>query len=139
MSRNDPKNVTTRPYDRRLVEALTSGETVKRAAELAGISKRTVFRRMSDSAFMAQLRTTRRQFTTVTLGRLANASSEAVNTLMDLLADESASIRLSAARALLSQCANWESQDLTDRIDEIERRIDRLWEKRNETVKSNLS
>lgn len=88
-----------------LLGALATGATYEEAAQAAGLSERTVRRRMADDDFRARLWEARSIYLNRALGRLAERSVDAVETLAALLRSESEQIRLKAARAPCSRSA----------------------------------
>ena len=90
------------PGDDALLLALAKGSTVRSAAEQAGISEATAFRRLRDAAFVAELNRVRGELWNAALGKLTQASSKAVDRLTMLIDDgESDSVRLAASVKLL--------------------------------------
>ena len=90
------------PGDDVLLLALAKGATVRSAAEQAGISEATAFRRLRDAAFVAELNRVRGELWNAALGKLTQASSKAVDRLTMLIDDgESDSVRLAASVKLL--------------------------------------
>src|SRR5215212_1718645 len=87
--------------DNVLILALASGMSVREAARKAGTSERTVHRRLNDAAFRDRVTETRDQLFQRAAGCLADAATEAVNTLRELLEDKSPMVRLGACRAIL--------------------------------------
>jgi hypothetical protein len=87
--------------DDALFKALLSGATAKGAGYLAGVSERTVFRRMADPAFKQRLENAREQVRDSILSRLTDAAGDAVDTLHQLLDDDEPSVKLGAAKSLL--------------------------------------
>jgi hypothetical protein len=86
----------------KLLLALTCGATVDTAAREAGVSPRTVYRRLEDPAFCRRLQTLRADIVQRTAGTLTAAGAEAVRTLLELLKSGVApNTRLGAARTVL--------------------------------------
>ena len=83
--------------------ALLSCATAKEAAETAGISDVTLFRWRQEPPFEAAYRHARRLSMENAITSLQSASSQAVDTLKFVMADEAApaSCRISAARCIL--------------------------------------
>ena len=100
-----------------LVAALAAGATLVDAARQAGVSERTVRRRLDDPAFCQQVDEARAAMLTQAVARLTAASVAAVETLQTLLAAEPAFVRLAAARAILDLGLKYrEHHDLTERV-----------------------
>ena len=108
--------------DTALVAAIASGATVADAARLAGVSERTVRRRLSDPAFRAELSRAHSAMLESTIGTLAEASTEAARTLRTLLAPSVApSVRLRAAVAVIDFTRRLaDERDLEERIARLE-------------------
>ncbi len=85
-----------------LVELLAVGRTHAEAGAMAGISERSVRRRMSNAAFAARVSVRRGEYVGALAGRLVNAGAQAVEELTSLLRDDSSQVRLRAAQAILS-------------------------------------
>jgi hypothetical protein len=91
-----------RHADEQLLLALACGATVETAAQKAGPSPATAYRRLQEPAFQQQLQQLRADMLQRTGGTLTAAGSEAVKTLLALLKDAiPPSTRLGAARAIL--------------------------------------
>src|SRR5437879_5891418 len=90
-----------RKGDSALLVALAVGHTVREAAQLAGIAERTATRRTADAEFRRRVAELRGEMVSQALGRLADASVEAAETLRSLLGGNSESARLGAAKAIL--------------------------------------
>ena len=114
--------------DEVLVTALACGATVEGAARKAGLSVRTVYRRLDDPDFQEQLRQERAELARRTAGLLTAASLESVRTLVELQgAGLPAAARLGAARAVIGLAMKLrEEADLVDRVAELERRLEQV-------------
>lgn len=111
--------------DDALALALAAGSTVAAAATRAGVSERTVYRRLEDVAFRHHVTSTRTQFVSQTVGLLADAMTEAARTLRELLMAESDAVRLGAARAILDAGVKLrESEELAERIALLESHLE---------------
>lgn len=108
--------------DTALVAALASGATVEAAASLAGVSERTVYRRLEDPDFKKRATEARAEMIEQAVGKLAQLSAAAASTLGVLLGPATPpSTRLGAARAVLELGARLrEGEDLEKRISELE-------------------
>lgn len=103
--------------------ALAAGLTVHGAAERAGCSQRTVYRYLANADFQRRLTEARGEMVGRALGRLADAMTEAADTLRSLLAAESEAVRLGAARSTLELGSRLrESVELEKRISALEER-----------------
>lgn len=104
-----------------LIAQLAAGATRGEAAKAAGVSERTVFRRWQEREFRWEVATARTALVSMAVGQLADAATEAVRTLRELLRSESDSVRLGAARSILELGARLrESEELAARVDVIE-------------------
>jgi hypothetical protein len=108
-----------------LVLALACGATVENAARTAGVSWRTVYRRLADPAFHKRLRAARADMLQRATGMLTAAALEAVKTLLGLQqASVAAGVRLGAARAVLEIGLKLrEVADLEARLAALEERV----------------
>lgn len=90
--------------DTALAAALLGGATWDQGAAAAGVSRRTVARRLADPMFRGHLDSLRRNALARAADRLGGLSVAAVDTLEDLLtSDETAPVRLGAARVVLAE------------------------------------
>src|SRR5213076_2878200 len=90
--------------DRLLLLALACGATKENAARKAGVSERTVYRRLKDPEFRQRLQAIRTDMVQRAANVLTAAAMEAVKTLLSLQEGSvSNSVRLGAARAILEQ------------------------------------
>jgi hypothetical protein len=108
--------------DDALAAAVAAGTSIKEAARAAGVSERTAYRRQQDPEFRRRVAEIRSSFLSDAVGRLAEASTEAVSTLKALLNASSDSVRLSAARAILEFGPKLrEHTELAERISALEK------------------
>lgn len=121
-----PIDTTLTTKQMKAVEALLQAETIRHAAEMAGISERTLYRWLKDPRwehFQAEYGDARRQATRHAVGRLQAASSDAVTILRRIMFDESqqGAARVAAARSILEFAFKGsELQDLSERIAALE-------------------
>jgi hypothetical protein len=88
--------------DEALALALAAGQTLRSAAEAAGVSERTATRRSGDPAFRRRVGELRADMVARSLGRMADGMSDAADVLRELLAPGTPpAVRLGAARSLL--------------------------------------
>lgn len=89
--------------DQVLLVALACGATIEAAAQKAGISQATVYRRLRDPEFKKRIQQAQSDMVKRTSGTLTAAGMEAIKTLLGLLQSSTtpASVRLGAARAVL--------------------------------------
>ncbi len=112
--------------DAGLVLALACGASAENAAQKAGVSVRTVYRRLAEPAFRAEVDGVRAEMVRRTAGMLTAAGVASLKTFTTL--QESAvseSVRLGAARAIIELgCKLRESVELTERLAALEARLE---------------
>src|SRR5262245_26107293 len=120
-----PRNTGRRRADDILLLALASGETVEAAAQKAGISQATAYRRLKDPTFSARLAAARADLVTRATAMLTAAAVEAVKTLLDLQGDGAPpATRLGAARSVLEIGSRLRVEnDLVARLEATERAL----------------
>jgi hypothetical protein len=110
--------------------ALACGASAENAAQKVGLSRRTVYRRLAEPAFCAQVRQACAEIVRRAAGMVSAAGLSAIKTLNNL--QESAaseSVRLGAARALLELgCKLREDVELTERLGAVETQLENLLE-----------
>jgi hypothetical protein len=104
-----------------LAAALAAGAEVAEAAERAGVSRRTAFRRLNDVGFRARVDELRRRMVAQAVGRLADSMSEAADKLKGLLASDDERVQLAAAKAILEAGPRLrEQEELAERVQQLE-------------------
>jgi hypothetical protein len=107
-----------------LLLALAAGQTVRDAAQTAGIGERTATRRVADLEFRRQISRLQAEMLSRAQGRLADAATEAADTFRTLLHAEAESVRLAAARAIPELPGKLAvSLELAERLEELELRV----------------
>lgn len=108
--------------DALVIAGLLRGLSNSEAAGEAGISERTVYRRLQDPDFRRQLANASSAVVTQTVSALGAASEEAVRQLLQLVTGaRSEHARLGAARSILEFSAQLrESEELEQRISALE-------------------
>jgi hypothetical protein len=107
--------------DESLQGALAVGKTIRQAAALAGVSERTVNRRLQDTAFRRRIEELRAGMVQEALGKMADGMSDAAATLRKLLKAKGESVRLGAARSILELGSKLrESVELESRLQALE-------------------
>jgi len=110
--------------DELLLGALAAGSSVEQAAETAGISVRTAYRRLAEPAFARRLAQARDELISSALGELVECASEAVATLRALLSASDERVRLGAAKSTLEQLLRLrETLTLSQRLAALERTV----------------
>jgi hypothetical protein len=113
--------------DPALIVALASGCMVEDAARQVGVGETTIYRRLAEPEFRRHVDEARREMLTRAVGRLADAGTEAADTLRKLLIADSESVRLGAARSVLELGVKLrESMELEQRIAALEARQEAL-------------
>jgi hypothetical protein len=105
-----------------LAVAVAGGQSIKAASSTVGCALQTAYHVSADGDFRQRVAELRSEMTTLAVGRLSEAASQAVDTLRELL-DKSnePSIRLNASKAILAALpAMTEFGELRSRIDAIE-------------------
>jgi hypothetical protein len=111
--------------DSALIVALASGATVHDASAAVGVAERTIYRRLEDAAFRRQVSDARSEMLMQAVGKLADASTNAVSTLGRLLDAESESVQLGAARSILELGTKLrEATELDQRLRDLEARAE---------------
>ena len=107
--------------DDALVAALAAGLTVPEAAKRAGLSERTVHRRLVDPAFRGRISKARGELFSAAMGRLAASATKATDTLERLMTSTKDAVALGAARSVLELGQRLrESVELEQRIAALE-------------------
>jgi hypothetical protein len=111
-----------RKSDTALVLALACGASPENAAHKAGVSLRTVYRRLAEPSFRDQVNQVQADIVRRAAGLLGAASIQAIKTLTTLQESaQSESVRLGAARAVIELAAKLrEATDLAERVAAIE-------------------
>jgi hypothetical protein len=104
---------------------LASGVSVPKAAERAGVSERTAYRRLEDPAFRLRVDRLRTEAVGQTVGKLSAAGEEAVDALVLILKHgQPHAVKLGAARAILQLLfAGHEQFTLARRVEELEQLV----------------
>jgi ribosomal protein S15P/S13E len=127
MSINVNPNEPLTAKQEKAVVALLSEPTIKSAAQLVKVSEITLIRWLREDTFKDAYQEARREATKQAIARLQQASSEAVDTLRDVMNTRSAQpgARVSAAKTVLELSIKAvELEDLAQRIEELEKHIE---------------
>lgn len=109
----------------RFAVAMASGLSIREAADTANISERSAYRLLQDPAFQQRVSKLRADLIDQAAGRLADAVTDAAETLRKLLNSGNDAIRLGAAKAIIE--AAFKSRELIDwerRLSGLEGRLD---------------
>jgi hypothetical protein len=113
-----------RKADAALLVALAAGQTVRDAAQSAGLGERTATRRVADPEFRRRVYELRAEMVGQALGKMADGMTEAADTLRKLLTAQSESIRLGAARSILELGNKLrESAEFAERLAILEQQV----------------
>ena len=122
MATNNENEARKASQDDKLVEALASGLSYRRAGELAGVHAKTVQRRMENPVFARRVTEQRNRRTSQITGLLADVGAEAVGVIREALSADKGSDRLRAAHLTLTMLLKFtNSQELEERVAELER------------------
>ena len=111
----------TREGEFALIAALARGASVSEAAEASGLNRSTVLRRLQEPDLRTQVQEARSQLIAETIGRLSEAATKAVDTLLALLGARSEMARLGSARTILEMLAKYrETEDIEQRVIAVE-------------------
>jgi len=122
MATNNENEARKASQDDKLVEALASGLSYRRAGELAGVHAKTVQRRMENPVFARRVTDQRNRRTSQITGLLADVGAEAVGVIREALSADKGSDRLRAAHLTLTMLLKFtNSQELEERVAELER------------------
>src|SRR5680860_1238028 len=102
------------PQDEVLAQALAEGASQVEAGNRAGVSDRTVRRRLREPAFRELVNQKRRDMITEASGRSSAQLNAAVATLTELLSSAEDSVRLRAAQLLIRTCLLYTSDAADD-------------------------
>lgn len=104
-----------------LATALAGGASLTDAASLAGVSPRTVRRRLRDPAFRRRLQRLRDNLTSQAIGLLSRHAAKAVDVLAKELDSKNVKHRIGSAKTLLQLLLRGrELVDLQDRVADLE-------------------
>jgi len=108
------------------ISALLECSTIPEAAQKVGIGTRTLRRWLTDETFLREFRAAKRRVVDAAIGRLQQASAEAVSVLKAVMLDPNspAMARLSAARIILEMSVKAiELEDIEARLSTLEKAI----------------
>jgi hypothetical protein len=117
---------TNTQADRALLRALACGATVETAAHKAGVTERTVYRRLADPAFQAELKKASLEMLQRTAALLSGANIGCVKTLVDLHQDVAVQpgVRRRAARDILELSLKFRDRaELEPRLAAVEEHV----------------
>ena len=105
-----------------LAVAVAGGRSIKAASSTVGCAIQTAYHISAGEDFRQRVGELRSEMTTLAVGKLSDAASQAVDTLRELLdAANEPSVRLNASKAILAALPTMtEFAELRSRIDAIE-------------------
>lgn len=106
------------------ISALLHAESIRKAAEEAGIAEATLHRWMKETSFQEAYRAAKREVINHVISRLQRSAGKAVKILLEVAEDKEspASARVSAAKTILETSLKAvEIEDIENRITELER------------------
>jgi hypothetical protein len=128
MGPNKPRGRRENRFDRAIL-ALLEHTSIEKAAAASGVSNVTLWRWLKQDKFRARLRLARQEAYSQCVGRLQQASSAAVATLLRVMTDQAspAASRVRAADSVLGHAADAiELDDLSGRLSKLERAAEKL-------------
>ena len=103
------------------IAALLSEPTIAEAAQKVGIGRSTLLRWLAEPEFKARYRAARRSVVESAIGRLQQATTQAVDALARNLTCGTPAVEVGAARTILDQATKAvELVDLAERIEQLE-------------------
>ena len=107
-----------------LLRLLACGATVESAARAAGVAERTVYRRLADARFRAEIVKAQAEMLQRATAMATAASAESVKTLLELQgAGNPPQVRLGSARAMVEACLKLRlNADIEQRLAAVETR-----------------
>ncbi|MBP1934892.1 helix-turn-helix transcriptional regulator [Ammoniphilus resinae] len=110
-----------------VIVALLNYPTIKQAADASGVGETTIYRWLRDEDFKQSYKEVRHKALGNTIARLQQVSQQAVNTLQEVMMDDTATpnSRVSAAKAVLEMAFKaYELEDLAQRVEELEKHLE---------------
>ena len=120
------ENSNLTPKQRKAIPALLTADTIQKAADITGVSERTLHRWLKEGSFTAELHQAQDRAIDEAVSRLSGEARAAASTLATIHRDVKVSpaIRVQAAQALLAHVLKLRDQrDLADRIVTLEELI----------------
>jgi hypothetical protein len=113
--------------DEALVRALAAGLSVPKAADAAGLSERTAYRRLQDPEFRGRVDRARQAVVDGVVGKLSALGDTSVEALDGLLRSTTENIKLGATRTALEYLFKSNEQlTLARQVDELRRDLEAL-------------
>jgi transposase len=109
------------------IMALLTEPTIRQAAEVSGVGETSIYRWLQEKEFSQAFRDARKKAFSQTVSRLQQATTDAVQTLQDIMtsADAPASSRVTAAKTVIEMAYKaYEMEDLASELEEIKNYIE---------------
>lgn len=105
------------------LRAIITTPTIKEAADVSGISERTIYRYINDPQFMTAYRSLKSEIMRGVTNKIQLSSTTAIDTLVDVMENSKSDIaRVQAASKILDLTyQTYETEDLEARLDAIEK------------------
>lgn len=123
--KENQSNLSTK--QEKAILALLTEPTIRQAAEVSGVGETTLYRWMQEKEFNQAFKDARKQAFSQTISRLQQATTDAVQTLRDIMtsADAPASSRVTAAKTVIEMAYKaYEMEDLAAELEEIKNYIE---------------
>lgn len=105
-----------------LAQLMATGENALQASQTLGISQSLAYKLSNSQEFRAEVSTIRTELLRDSMGKLANASTLAVETMVELMNCDNAPVRLRAAVGILERFSRIsEDVDLRARVEKLEK------------------
>lgn len=122
----EEKTAKLSPKQEKAIMSLLIEPTIRKAAESAGVGETTLYRWLQEKEFDKAFKEARKQALTQTISRIQQSSTNAVETLNEIMGDREAppSSRVTAARTVLEMAFKaFELEDLAEKFEEMEQYI----------------
>lgn len=112
--------------DEHILMALLACGSIAEAEKQAGVSRSTIYKRLSDEKFKAEYNRRRSIVLNEACNTLQTTLTKAVNTIKEIMEDTKTApqVRLNASALILQNCLKYTEQaDILARIEELEKNI----------------
>lgn len=113
-----------KPKDEKIMAALLACGSVAEAERISGVSRSTIYKRLSNAEFKAEYDQRRSMVLNEACNTLQSSLTSAVNTIREIIENEETApqIRLNACGLILQNCLRYVEQiDILSRIEELEK------------------
>lgn len=109
--------------EEKMIVALATGSSVPKTAREAGVTERTIYRRLEDPAVRSKIAAIRDATVGSVVGTLVDINTKAAKVLKDLLDSEDEKIQLHAAAKVIELGMKIrDSNELAERVTDLERK-----------------